>query len=297
MKNKTIFTVIAGAIAASLCCITPVLAILAGSSSLASSFSWLAPYHNYLIIFTIIVLFYAWYDKLKPTKDIDCECEDSGFFSSKLFLFLVTIFTLIMLSFPQWGNKIFKNAPTKVSCSTGACDINVTTKVKTTNSSVEALPVLTYMSNEKENPTACNQVACGGTGYKELDDLMTQARANVREMSPAVLKKMIDNDEELILIDVREAIQRAEGEIYASDYYAIPRTNLEFEILNAVKDKSALIVLYSRQGARSLFAAESIQKLGYTNVYNLSAGLKGWVRAEYPYDNGLGTVLKVVDAE
>ena len=50
-------------------------------------------------------------------------------------------------------------------------------------------------------------------------------------------------------------------------------------------------------GARSLFAAQSLKKLGYTHVYNLSAGLKGWVRAEYPYDNGLGTVKKVVDAE
>lgn len=208
-----------------------------------------------------------------------------------------------MLSFPQWGNKVFKDAPTKESCATGTCSVIVKTPTKTEHKIQKkspvstALPVLQYMSSETKNPTACNQVICGGTGYEELDIMMKDARANVQEMSPAVLKKMLDNDENLILIDVREAIQRAEGEIYASDSYAIPRSNLEFEILNTVKDKDALIVLYSRQGARSLFAAESIQKLGYTNVYNLSAGLKGWVRTEYPYDNGLGTVIKVVDAE
>jgi len=37
MTNKSILTAIGATIAASLCCITPVLAVLAGSSTLASS--------------------------------------------------------------------------------------------------------------------------------------------------------------------------------------------------------------------------------------------------------------------
>lgn len=125
MINKNIFTVLGATIAASLCCITPVLAVLAGSSSLASSFSWLAPYHNYLIVFTVLVLVYAWYDKLKPLKEPECVCDDSGFFSSKIFLFIVTVFTIVMLTFPQWGNKVFSSAPSAQSCSSGACDTKV----------------------------------------------------------------------------------------------------------------------------------------------------------------------------
>lgn len=336
MANKNILTVVGATIAASLCCITPVLAVLAGSSSLASSFAWLAPYHSYLVAFTIIVLAYAWYDKLKPSKDIDCDCDEVGFFSSKKFLAIVTLFTAIMLTFPQWGNKVFKDAPTAEDCSTGVCDtapapenkkiaqvlkkvqkplpVIVTDKKneacdtavscptpkpntipQTTN--IDDLPVLKYMSDEEVNPTEHGQVACSGTGYKVLDDLLTEARSKVPEMAPVVLKRMIDNEEEFVLLDVRPTIQRAEGEIYADEVIAIPRTNLEFEILNAIPDIETTIVVYTRMGARSLLAAESIKRLGYTNVYNLSAGLKGWVRAEYPYDNGLGTVLKVVDAE
>ncbi len=300
---KNIIAVIGATIAASLCCVTPVLAVLAGSSSLASSFSWLAPYHNYLVVFTILVLVYAWYDKLKPSKAIECACDESGFFTGKTFLAMVTVFVVIMLSFPQWGNKVFSSAPTAKSCAIGACDSNITEKTEVKSQTqpeainIDDLPVLMYMNDEKENPTSCGQVACTGTGYKALDDMMAQARRDVQEMSPAVLKKMIDNEEEFVLLDVREVIQRSEGEIYADEMLAIPRTNLEFEILNAVKDRAKPIVLYSRMGARSLFAAQSLQKLGYTHVYNLSAGLKGWVRAEYPYDNGLGTVLKVVDAQ
>jgi len=162
---------------------------------------------------------------------------------------------------------------------------------------MDDLPVLKYMSDEKENPTIHGQIACTGTGYKVLDELLDEVRQSVPEMAPVVLKRMIDNEEEFVLLDVRPAIQRAEGEIYADEMLAIPRTGLEFEILNAIGDKGTTIVVYTRMGARSLLAAESLKRLGYTSVYNLSAGLKGWVRAEYPYDNGLGTVKKVVDAE
>jgi rhodanese-related sulfurtransferase len=332
MANKNIITVIGATIVASLCCLTPVLAVLAGSSSFASSFSWLAPYHNYLVGFTVLVLLYAWYDKLKPSKTIDCDCDSQGFFAGKTFLAMVTIFTVIMLTFPQWGYKVFDSAPTTESCATGVCDLpnsehnteekkesQKTLPTLTTTTEAKAcdtgscptpkenitpqtadsadLPVLHYMNDEANNPTEHGQVACSGTGYKELDDLMAEARLDIPEMAPVVLKRMIDNEEEFVLLDVREAIQRAEGEIYADEMLAIPRTNLEFEILNAIKDKGTTIVVYTRMGARSLFAAQSLKKLGYTHVYNLSAGLKGWVRAEYPYDNGLGTVKKVVDAE
>ena len=65
------------AIAASLCCITPVIALLAGGSSVAANFSWIEPARPYLIGLSIAVLTFAWYLKLKPTKtnDMDCNCE------------------------------------------------------------------------------------------------------------------------------------------------------------------------------------------------------------------------------
>ena len=131
MLNKKIFTVIGATVAASLCCVTPVLAVLAGSSTLASSFSWLAPYHNYLVAFTILVLLYAWYDKLKPVKDIDCACDTKeSFLSSKTFLAIVTLFSVVMLSFPQWGNKVFSAAPSAQSCATGECNSTVRPKIE-----------------------------------------------------------------------------------------------------------------------------------------------------------------------
>ncbi len=68
--GKLIWTSIIAAIGASLCCITPVLALISGVSGIASTFSWLEPLRPYLIGITVLVLAFAWYQKLKPKKEI-----------------------------------------------------------------------------------------------------------------------------------------------------------------------------------------------------------------------------------
>ena len=79
MMDKKILTGIAAAFGASLCCITPVLAVLAGSTGLASSFSWMEPFRPYLIALTVLVLAYAWWDKLKSKKqELECACESDN---------------------------------------------------------------------------------------------------------------------------------------------------------------------------------------------------------------------------
>jgi mercuric ion transport protein len=103
------------AIAASLCCITPVIALLAGSSSIAANFSWIEPARPYLIGLSIAVLAFAWYLKLKPAKtnDMDCNCETTkktSFFQSKTFLGIVTVFAILMMTFPLYA-KVFYPKP------------------------------------------------------------------------------------------------------------------------------------------------------------------------------------------
>lgn len=98
------------AIAASLCCITPVLALVAGSSSLASSFSWIEPVRPFLIGFTIAILGFAWYQKLKAQQTDDCGCavdERPVFFQSKTFLLIVTLFAALMIAFPAYAKVFF----------------------------------------------------------------------------------------------------------------------------------------------------------------------------------------------
>ncbi len=66
ISGKFVSAGLLSAIAASLCCITPVLALIAGSSGIAASFSWIEPARPYLITVAIAALGFAWYQKLKP---------------------------------------------------------------------------------------------------------------------------------------------------------------------------------------------------------------------------------------
>jgi mercuric ion transport protein len=98
------------AIAASLCCVAPMLALLAGTGGIAASFSWIAPARPYLIVLTIIVLIIAWYQKLKPQATDDCGCvadHKPGFLQSKAFLLLVTLFAALMVAFPFYAKAFF----------------------------------------------------------------------------------------------------------------------------------------------------------------------------------------------
>ncbi len=111
-NNKIAGVGLLTAIAASLCCITPVIALVVGTSGIASTFSWMDPARPYLIGFTILTLGFAWYQKLKPRKDIDCDCETDEkprFLQSKLFLGIITVFAAVMLSFPYYSHIFFAN--------------------------------------------------------------------------------------------------------------------------------------------------------------------------------------------
>lgn len=117
MKNKLIGAGLLTAITASLCCITPVLALIAGTSGIASTFSWIEPFRPYLIVLTILVLGFAWYKKLKPQKEIDCGCdteEKSKFLKSKTFLAIVTVFAIVMLAFPYYSEIFYPNTEKQI---------------------------------------------------------------------------------------------------------------------------------------------------------------------------------------
>ncbi len=125
-------------------------------------------------------------------------------------------------------------------------------------------------------------------GHKETDRLLTEAKKEAGEMTPKQLKEKLDKEETVFILDVRESEQRAEGQIYADNIFEITRGNLEFEILNKIKDKNALIVTYCRGGSRGALAAQTLRHLGYKNATNLQGGLKGWAEAGYPIETGLG---------
>jgi len=100
---------------ASLCCVTPVVAFIAGISGVASTFSWVEPFRPYLIGLTSLLLGFAWYQKLRPRWDPECACvTNPSFWQTKGFLGVVTILSALLLAFPYYSDAFFPNQEKQV---------------------------------------------------------------------------------------------------------------------------------------------------------------------------------------
>ena len=125
--------------------------------------------------------------------------------------------------------------------------------------------------------------------------LIKQAQKEVGEITPKKLKSLLDEDEDIIVLDVRESEQRAEGSIPSNEmnkeqFISITRGNLEWKANKLIQDKEVIIVTYCRKGGRGALAAKVLKKMGYKNATTLKGGLKGWAKAGYPIKTGLGNV-------
>ncbi|MAW95657.1 MULTISPECIES: mercuric transport protein MerTP [Flavobacteriaceae] len=108
-SKNVAYTGLFAAIAASSCCIPPVIALIAGIGGSASALSWMEPFRPYLIGVAIIAIGYAWYDYLKPKKADDC-CEIDAkpkWFQTKGFLIGITLFAAISISFPYYSHIFY----------------------------------------------------------------------------------------------------------------------------------------------------------------------------------------------
>lgn len=71
-----------------------------------------------------------------------------------------------------------------------------------------------------------------------------------------------------------------EGEIQNTDVF-IPYNEIASNLDKLPKDKNAKIVLYCRSGRMSGIAAQTLIKLGYTNVSHLAGGMIAWEKSGY----------------
>lgn len=109
MKASVLLTVLTSA-SASLCCIVPFLGIIGGSGSLMSSVSWLEPYRPFFIGGTFLLLGFAWFKTLRSEKADECGCERKpSFFQSKKFLGVVTLLSLVLISFPSYSRFLMQS--------------------------------------------------------------------------------------------------------------------------------------------------------------------------------------------
>ena len=110
--------------------------------------------------------------------------------------------------------------------------------------------------------------------------LVEEAKARIQQTDMDGYKKMLETDEKPLLIDIREDSEWAAG--HAAGAIHLGKGIIERDIETRVPDKSAKMVLYCGGGFRSAMAADNLQKMGYTNVFSMDGGVRGWREKNFP---------------
>ena len=112
----------------------------------------------------------------------------------------------------------------------------------------------------------------------------------VQETSAEALAGLLAGKSPFALIDVREAGEYNSSHIPGASL--IPRRELEFRIAASVPYGDAQVVLCDDDGQRAALAAETLERLGYSQVSVLYRGINGWVSQDYPTEWGVNVPSK-----
>lgn len=113
--------------------------------------------------------------------------------------------------------------------------------------------------------------------------LVEQAKQQIKEISTKQLNVMIDNHDDFYLIDVREDHEWSSGHIPTAIH--ISKGVIERDIEKTISDIDAPIVVYCSGGFRGALVANSLKKMGYTQVSSLAQGSQEWIDAGYKLTN------------
>ncbi len=107
--------------------------------------------------------------------------------------------------------------------------------------------------------------------------VVDDARTRIRECTVQDVKDRLSRGESLRLVDVREESEFAAGHLPGARH--IGKGVIERDIEAIFPDPSVELVLYCGGGFRSALAADSLQKMGYTNVISMDGGWRSWTEA------------------
>jgi molybdopterin/thiamine biosynthesis adenylyltransferase/rhodanese-related sulfurtransferase len=115
---------------------------------------------------------------------------------------------------------------------------------------------------------------------KSYADLLREARAQIKEVTPQEVDALPAGA--ATIVDVREASEWEQGHLPGARH--VSKSYIEQQIEAAAPDRDAPVILYCAGGVRSLFAAQTLSEMGYTNVASMSSGFQGWKSAGLEFE-------------
>jgi len=109
-------------------------------------------------------------------------------------------------------------------------------------------------------------------------DLVNEAKLKIPEVDSS---QLLDLAGTVTILDVRESDEFDQGAIETARL--VPRGLLEGAIGMHVDDLDEKIILYCAGGARSALAAQTLKRMGYTNVSSLRGGFGRWKTDGHPW--------------
>jgi rhodanese-related sulfurtransferase len=114
---------------------------------------------------------------------------------------------------------------------------------------------------------------------KGFEDLVADAKKKITEISPTDAAEKAKSGE-AVIVDVRERDEFDENHI--PDVVHMSRGMLELEVEDKFPDRNTTLICHCGGGGRSALAAETLRKMGYTNVRSMAGGLKAWKASGLP---------------
>lgn len=111
-------------------------------------------------------------------------------------------------------------------------------------------------------------------------DIVNDAKTRVRETTPEEVRRRQEAGERFHFVDVREDAEWARG--HALGAIHLSKGVIERDVERAIPDHAEEMVLYCGGGYRSALAADTLAKMGYTNVLSMDGGWKRWKELGYP---------------
>jgi molybdopterin/thiamine biosynthesis adenylyltransferase/rhodanese-related sulfurtransferase len=111
-------------------------------------------------------------------------------------------------------------------------------------------------------------------------DLLREAREQIREVTVQDVADLPPGS--AAIVDVREASEWEQGHLPGASH--VSKSYIEQQIEGIAPDRDQPVVLYCAGGVRSLFAAQTLADMGYTDVVSVKGGFQAWKSAGFDFD-------------